>query len=439
MDFRAGINPSYAAFSLGCCGAWAGDNGRIWILGWPWVLWVWQITAVFWPELSRQQLWQGQRVVMVVALGLALKQVRQAGANSRGPSTPLLLGLGCQHCGREEPWVEVQQGGDGSYQATLCGHFTIRVPGDQPFRVRMLLLFLRLLDAPGPARGSRRTRDGRTPFVRQVQVAEWFKLPHPENSRIEGYWRRGAWPELFSQFTPEILTPELVRRVVTVCATFPHWSQEQVYEYLQGQNLALSFRQVRQAIEQSGWSTLRQELHQHFHWTTESFHLREEWVVQELWRLVQQVQMCLETGQPLPVEEQVALADVQTLAQELGVEIPPPQKARPWLLQVEQVLFGQSVEVEDDTIRCPVCNSSHVVRKSRTPRLKKYYDADGNLQEVPVYRCYCRNRDCPRQSFTHLPSGLAPYSRHRLDVHLRALQAYSWSYSTYRRVGQPCK
>ncbi len=29
-----------------------------------------------------------------------------------------------------------------------------------------------------------------------------------------------------------------------------------------------------------------------------------------------------------------------------------------------------------------------------------------------------------------------PYSPYRLDLHLRALQAYSWSYSTYRRVGQ---
>jgi transposase-like protein len=189
-------------------------------------------------------------------------------------------------------------------------------------------------------------------------------------------------------------------------------------------------------MEQSGWSTLRQTLRQHFHWTKASFHLREEWVVQELLRLVQQLQTCLETSQSMPMEERVALADVQTLAQELGIEAPPPLKALPWLLKVEQVLFGQWAMVEDDTIRCPACQSTHVARKSRTPRMKKYYDAEGNLQEVPVYRYYCRNPECARQSFTHLPPGLVPYSRHRLDVHLKALQAYSWSYSTYRRVGQ---
>jgi transposase-like protein/DNA-directed RNA polymerase subunit RPC12/RpoP len=421
-----------------------GKQWPVWIIGWPWLLWLWQVMVVFWPELGRQPLWraghqllwQGQRLVMVVALGLAFRQVRQTGGDAHGPSTPLLFGLGCQYCGREEPWVEVRHDEDGSYQATLCGHFTVRVSGDHPFRVRMLMLFLRLLDAPGSSRRSRRTRDGRTPFVRQVQAAAWFGLPHPDISRVEGYWYRGDWPELFSQNTPEILTPELVGRVAKVCATFPWWCQEEVYKHLQSQGLALSRRQVRQAMEQSGWSTLRQELRQRFRWTKESFRLREKWMVEELLRLVHHLQTCLETGQPLPVEEQVALADLQVLAREVGVEASPPAKARPWLWQVEQVLFGQWEEVQDDTVRCPVCGSTHVVRKSRKPRLKRFYDAEGSLQEVPVYRYYCRNRECPRQTFTHLPPGLVPYSPYRLDLHLRALQAYSWSYSTYRRVGQ---
>jgi transposase-like protein len=399
---------------------------------------------MFWPELRCQALWragyellwQGQRVVLVLSVALVLKQGRQVGDKPCVLRPPLLLGLGCQYCGREEPWVEVRRDDDGGYQATLCGHFTIRVPGDHPFRVRMLMLFVRLLDVPDQPRGSRRTRDGRTPFVRQVQAAEWFGVPHPNISRAEGYWHRGDWPELFSQCTPEILTPELVRRVATVCATLPHWSQDQVYEYLKGQHVPLSHRQVRQAIEQSGWPTLRQELRQHFHWTEDAFQLREEWIVQELLRLVQQLQTCLETGQPVPVEEQIALADVQTLAHELGIQTPPRLKALPWLLKVEQVLFGQWAMMEDDTVACPACQSTHVARKSRTPRMKKYYDAEGNLQEVPVYRYYCHNSECARQTFTHLPPGLVPYSRHRLDVHLKAVQAYSWSYSTYRRVGQ---
>jgi len=271
--------------------------------------------------------------------------------------------------------------------------------------------------------------------VRQQQVADWFQVPRPDVSRVESYWVRGAWPEVLSQSTAEILSPEVVQRVVTVCATFPHWSREQVHRHLQEQGLAVSERQVRQAMEQSGWSTLRQELARRYQWRAESFQLKEEWLVGELLGQVQRLQACLEQGQRPPAEEQVALADLQAVLREAGVAAPPPLKALPWLLRVQQLLWGEWTE-EMDTIRCPVCGSTHVVRKSRQGRPKWFYDAQGQLQQVTVYRYYCRNPACPQGSFTHFPPGLVPYSRHQLEVHLLAWQAYAWGYSTYRRVGQ---
>jgi transposase-like protein len=425
----------------------SGCRGPVVIVGWPWLLWLWQAAAVGWPELVHQPLWragcwllwQGQRVLLVGYVGLALNQARLASGEETACGklgSGVLLGLGCRQCDRDEPWVEVTYRGDGSYQATLCGHFHLQVSGDDAYRARLLMLFLRLLEVPGQHRGSRRTRDGRTPFVRQKQLAEWFGLPQADISRVEGYWLRGAWPELLSRCTPEILTPELVQRVVMVCATFPQWSQERVYRYLHSQGVQLSQRQVRQAMEQSGWSTLRRELKRRYHWTGETFQLREEWLVQELLRQVQLLQECLEEGQQAPREEQIALADVQTVLREVGVEPAPPLKAMPWLLRVEQVLFGNWQAVEEDTICCPECGSTQIVRKSRKGRMKKFYDAQGNLQEVAVYRYYCRNQTCARGSFTHFPPGLVPYSRYRLEVHLLAVQAYAWSYSTYRRAGQ---
>ena len=428
-------------WSLGGC------RGPVVIIGWPWLLWLWQSVAVGWPELAHQPmwragcwlLWQGQRVLLVGYVGLVLYQVWLTGREeiaSSKPASAVLLGLGCQQCGKEEPWVEVSCRDDGSYQAALCGHFTLQVSGDDAYRARLLMLFLRLLEAPGQHRGSRRTRDGRTPFVRQMQLSEWFGLPQPDISRVEGYWLRGAWPELLSQCTPEILTPELVRRVTMVCGTFPQWSQEKVYRHLRGQGVALSQRQVRQAMEQSGWSTLRQELKRRYHWTPEAFRLQERWLVQELLRQVHLLQECLESGQQPPSEEQIALADTQALVGEIGAAPDPPVKMTPWLLRVKHVLFGDWQMVEDDTIRCPECGSTQIGRKSRKPRMKKFYDTEGNLQDVGVYRYYCRNQACPRKSFTHLPPGLVPYSRHRLEVHLLAGQAYAWGYSTYRRVGQ---
>ncbi len=63
-----------------------------------------------------------------------------------------------------------------------------------------------------------------------------------------------------SRCTPEILTPESVRRIVTLCATHPHWKREEVYQHLQGQNVSVSRRQARQAMERGApprWTSLR--------------------------------------------------------------------------------------------------------------------------------------------------------------------------------------
>ena len=424
-----------------------GRRGPMVLCGWPWLLWAWQAARAFWPELEGEPawrgggwvLWQGQRLLVMGFLAMAVSQAWEL--DSRQPAWPtagkwLPLTLGCQVCGHDESGVEVTRLADGGYQATLCGHFSLRVDGDDPFRARLLLLFLRLLDGPSPRQGSRRTRDGRTPFVRQAQVSGWFGLPQPDVSRIEDYWRRGAWPELLSQCTPELLTPEVVERIAKTCATFPHWTQEQVYEYLHTQGLAVSQRQVRQAMDQSGWSTLRRELCRRYDWTATTLRLREEWLVQELLRQVHHLVECLETGRPLPAEEQLAIADGQQLATDAGIEATPPAKAVPWLSRLEQLVFGDWQAVDDQTLRCPHCGSTNVGRKSRTPRPKKFYDAEGQLQTIPVYRYYCRNSACSVKSFTHLPPGLIPYSRQRLEVHVLAVQAYAWSYSTYRRVGQ---
>lgn len=438
--------PLLRSLTLGVLWWASGRRGHVLIVGWPWVHWLWQGSAAGWPELCHQRvwrggcwlLWQGQRILVVGYLYLALDRVRSVTGERWTANRPvpyLALGACCPTREQGKARVDVTRQEDGGYEATLCGHFTVCVSGDDPLRARLLMLFLRLLDAPGQARGSRRTRDGRTPFVRQQHVAAWFELPQPDVSRVEGYWSRGAWPELLSQCTDEILTPEVVRRVVVACATCPHWSQERVYAHLREQGLGVSQRQVRQAMEQSGWSILRQTLRRRYHWTPECFTLREEWLVREVLQHVQRLQECLEKGQSLPQEEQLAFHDMQRFLREVGVEAAPPLKALPWMLRIQQVVWGDW-QLEVDSIRCPDCGSTHIVRKSRKGRQKKYYDPLGALQEVTVYRYYCRNPECARGSFTHFPPGLVPYSRHRLEVHLLAWQAYAWGYSTYRRVGQ---
>jgi len=186
----------------------------VWISGLPWLVWLWQTAGWVWPGLRRQPEWQGvnwlvwhgQRLAWVGGLGLLLGQGVRAGGEgfSQSPfaggeaSAPLVVGLGCVVGGGTERWVQVERQADGSYQGEVCGHFRLAVAGDDPFRVRLLWLFLRLLEEPGRARRGGRTQDGRAPFVSQVQVAAWFDLPQPNVSRIEGYWRAADWANLLS-------------------------------------------------------------------------------------------------------------------------------------------------------------------------------------------------------------------------------------------------
>jgi len=440
--------------SLGLHALWhlSGCVGPAWVSLVPWGVWLWQSAGLLWPWLRRQPewcglgwlLWQAQRGLLVGYLGLALGarlhshwlSVPLSAPDPLGASvSPWVLGLGCVVGQQEAPRVEVVSEQDGSYTATLSGHFTLRVAGDHPFRQRLLLLFLRLLEVPAQERGSRRTRDGRTPFVRQQYLAQVFGMPQPDLSRIEGYWLAGDWANLLSLQTAAVLTQELMARIVAVFATCPWWGVEQVYQHLQGQGVAVSERQVRQAAEQSGWNQLRQELVKRYHLTAASIRPRDNWLVEQLLAQMGTLLAKLEAGEGVTLEEQVTVSDVRTLAAEIGLVSQPPLKALPWLLRVEQVVFGQWEDLTDGKVRCIYCGSDRVACKSKQPRRKRYYDADGQLQTVAVYRYYCRNPKCDKGSFTNLPPGLIPYSPYRTQVRLLALQMYAWGYSTYRRTG----
>jgi DNA-directed RNA polymerase subunit RPC12/RpoP len=345
-----------------------------------------------------------------------------------------LWGIGALLQEEKSPSVTVTED-EQYYTAILQGTFTLRVQKDDPFRQRLLILFLGLLDVPGETRKSRRTRDGRTPFVRQEQMATWFGVPGPDISRWRKYWLQADWRRLLSLRTKDILTLELQQRIVQTFARFPWWNDEEVYRHLQSQGVAVSQSQVRQAAQESGWSMLREQLKQHFHLTADGCHFQDEYVFNQLLALLETLLAKLEAGQGLTPEEHLDLADLQTFCAEVGLVPQPPLKALPWMMRVEQVLFGEWKAITDEQVRCPHCGSTHVVRKSRQPRLKWYYDEQGQLQSVEVYRYYCRNQACAHGSFTNLPPGLVLYSRHRLETHLLATQMYSWGYSTYRRTG----
>jgi hypothetical protein len=441
-----------AVRSLALWALWQGSGewGPMWVIGLPWLVWLWQWggrrgrgwqAEPEWRGLG-WLLWQGQRLALLSYLGLAVSHGLRAGlGNVEALGTelggaPLAMGLGCVVSGGEERWVRVERQREGRYRVELCGHFEMEVADDDPFRSRMLMLFLRQLEEVGPKRRGGRTQDGRAPFVRQVQIAEWFDMPQPNVSRIEGYWLAADWANLLSLKTAEVLTQELRERIVGVFVAFPWWRMERVYAYLrQREGVAVGYDQVRQAARESGWRQLRDGLQKRYHWTAEDFRPRDDWLVNQLLKTVELLLARLEEGSGLRSEEHVQLSEVQTLVAECGFQVEPPLKTLPWLLRVERVVFGQWQAVDDGQVQCIYCGSTHVVRKSNQPRYKKYYDAQGELQQVAVYRYYCRNQACDKGSFTNLPPGLVPYSRYSTETRLLAVQMYAWGYSTYRRTG----
>jgi len=422
----------------------SGQPGSGWLIGLPWLIWLWQHSRWVWPGLGWPAewrllgwlLWQGQRLVLISYLGWLVESWLRGGSFEECLSGSWPVSLGCVVCGRREPWVQVERRADGSYYGELCGHFSLTVAGDEPFRMRLLILFLRLLEVAGPERVIGRTRDDRAPFVRQTQIAAWFEVPQPNVSRWERYWLAGNWADLLSLKTAEILTAEVRAQIIAVCAAFPWWGLKQVYAHLRQQGQAISHSQVRQVFEESGWGQLRQELQRRYQLSGASIRPRDGWLVSQLLSQVETLVARLEAREMLTPQEQLSLTEVQTLAAAAGITAPPLVKALPWLLRVEQVLFGQWQAVTDDQVRCTYCGSTQVVRKSNQPRLKRYCDTQGQVQTVEVYRYYCRNRACDKGSFTHLPPGLTPYSPYRTETKLLALQMYGWGYSTYRRTGQ---
>jgi transposase-like protein len=334
------------------------------------------------------------------------------------------------------PSVKVSQGEEGMYHVRLKGEFELQVNGNIHFYKRMLIIFLGQLEVEGDSRGSRRTRDGRTPFVRQEQLAEWFDVPQPHISLWSSYWLNQDWRRLLSQKTAQVLTLEVQQRIIDSWVQFPWWGAERLRKHLSAQGERISRKQVQQAAQESGWSTLRRGLGRVYTITAESFRPQDEWLISQLLGQIQALVEQLETLGGLTPEQRVSLADLQALCEELDLSPAVARRPLPWMMQLQHVLLGRWERVDDGSVRCIYCGTTEVSRKSRQGRWKKYVDQQGETQSVLVYRYYCHNSACSYQSFTNLPPNLIPHSRWTLDHRVAALHMYEWSHSVYRRSAQ---
>ncbi len=417
-----------------------------WTESWEWewvcllwlVEWLWRGLGAAWPGLGRQplycavgELWE--RTGQIALAGLVLVWIGQQMATVRECWSFSSLGVGSVLC---SPSVEVEEDDTGWYHIRLSGEFELHIDGTVEFYKRMVIIFLQLLEVAGEIRKSRRTRDGRTPFVRQEQLEEWFGVPQPHISLRFKYWLSQDWGRLLSQKTGAVLTVEVQQRIIDSWGKFPWRGASWIWKYLKEQGETITLKQVRQAGRESGWTRLRQGLRQVYAISTESFRPRDEWLMSQLLAQVQELVERLETLGGLTPEESVTITDLKALSQELNICPAVARRPLPWVYQLERLLFGHWELVEDGSVHCTYCGTTEVACKSRQPRLKKYVDEQGELRAVKVYRYYCHNPHCKYKSFTNMPTNLLPYSRWTLNHHLSALQMYEWMRSVYRCTGQ---
>ena len=415
-----------------------GHEEWVWLSVLPWANWLWRGIGAACPRWRQWIVYRGVDCVLEEASRLALYGlviwwfIEQS--QSTGDKDPV-RGL-CIGGVNPSSQVEITEDEDGIYYVHLSGEFDLHIDGKVLFYKRMLVIFLRQLEAPGETRGSRRTRDGRTPVVRQQELEQKLDVPQPHISLWMKYWQTQDWRRLLSRKTSDVLTLEVQQRVIDAWVQFPWWGTERLWEHLKAQGEEIPLSHVQQAAQESGWSVLRESLRRVYAISEASFRPRDEWLVSQLLAQVQELVEQVEKVGELTPEQRMTLADLEALSEEMGISLAPARTPLPWVLQLEHILFGHWEPIVDDTVRCLYCGTTHVSRKSKKPRLKRYVDEQGNEQTVEVYRYYCHNPACKYKTFTNLPPHLVPYSKWTINHHLAALQLYEWSHSVYRCTGQ---
>ena len=405
-----------------CSAAWL-------LVGLPVLEWGVGLTGALWPSLLarawyRELLADGLRLYRWSVVGLSVLAV-QSWSKIEVAGWGLGALVVCERGGsRVELEARLEPSGQTSYRVRLVGEFEYEVtPGDE-FEKRLLILDLRRLRTPDRV-------EHRWGIVTQEALQQVFGVLQENISRWEGYRREGQWANLLSLHPKSWLSDDVRQQIVEVWASNLWQSAEQVRARLAQRGVAVAQRLVEEAGRQSGLMQIRAHLKEQCVNGAEGLRPRDTYLLEQAFKLVDQMQAQLEQAQAIPLEKTV---DVEALRSLAGVPQAEKRldKPWPWLFQIEHMLFGDWQLVEDGSVHCIYCGSTHVAVKSKKPRLKAYLDEHGQRQTVEVYRYYCKNPDCPYQTFTNLPPGLLPHSVWTLDARLRALELYAGLRTTYR-------
>jgi len=318
---------------------------------------------------------------------------------------------------------------DGTWRLEMEGHIIIRWKPRNEFEKRVLLMLFRQVRTPQstPKRS----------FLRQEWLAEWFETYQEWISRWQRYVDQGGLEKLKGEHEGWVLTPEMRHGILEIWVPNFWLSAKGVRErLLAGGHIAsvkdISVQCIHQAAQESGFAEVRHLLRQVLVFSADGAQWRDNVLVERLFELNEALMSQLQAKEGLTPQLQL---EAEALKEAVGAPITPLEKTLPFSYRLQQVLFGQWEEIDDEGVRCPHCGSGLVARKENTPRRKKYRDPETReWRQVEGYRHYCLNPICSCGTFTDYPQQVRLYSEWTVDTMLWGVMVYMHLRSTYRRA-----
>ena len=326
-------------------------------------------------------------------------------------------------------WAKGEIEADGTWRLEMKGHLIWRWKPQNEFEERVLLVIFRQVRTPEST--------PKRPFLRQEWLAKWFETYQEWISRWQRYVRQGGLEKLRGEHEGWVLTPKMRQAILDIWVpNFWLGAQEIRERLLAAKHIIsrdeISVASIYQVAEESGFAEVRRLLRQMLVFTAEGPQRRDNVLLDRLFELNEALMSQLQAGGRLTPQLQL---EAQALREAVGAPITPLQKTLPFTYRLQQALFGQWEESDDDAVRCPHCGSRQVARKENKPRSKKYRDPEtGQWCQVQGYRYYCRNPSCSFGTFTTYPEQVRLYSEWTVDTVLWGVMVYMHLRTTYRRA-----
>jgi transposase-like protein len=324
-------------------------------------------------------------------------------------------------------WIEE----DGTWHLEMEGLVIFTYQPRDEFEERILLTLFRQFRTPQSTL--------KRPFLRQEWLAEWFDTHQELISRWQRYVREGGLEKLNGGYEGWVVRPEIRQAILDIWTPNFWLSAAEVHERLLAAGHISSLKDIseesiRRVAEETGLAEVRRLLRQMFKFTAHGPEWRDDVLIERLFELNAELITLLQAREGLTPQ---LMLEVESLKQGLNVPSTPAQKRLPYAYQLQHALFGQWVESDDGSIRCPHCGSDLVRRKELEPRRKKYRDPEtGEWREVEGYRCFCLNPDCEHETFTSYPDHVRLYSTWTIDTMIWSVMVYMRLRTTYRLAAE---